>query len=183
MKSDEDVHRKQCQKKNARSFEIPSETRQDLQSIRALLLYSRQKPLPLVEQAPHPSQAAIEVWSDVSGHIIASPSLGLFIPASNKAKAFVASLALPRHFLQKKDKEGKQAFCKTTMLESLAYLVLLCLHLLRFIEEEKVFHIDNIATVRALEKDRSKDTWATTLVRALAATVVAASLGCTLFAE
>ena len=79
------------------------------------------------------------------------------------------------------DEEGKQVYCKTTMLECLAFLSILCLDPLRFIEEEVLFHIDNIASVIALKKGRSKDPLATTIVRA--ARVVAASLGCCLFAE
>ena len=160
---------------------MPKEMHQDLKSIRAILAYSKQKPIPLVERAPLPSMGAVQVWSDVSGHVIASPSLGLYIELTQYHGPLVASLALPRSFLQKVDLEGKQAFCKTTTLECLAYLAILCLEPLRFIEEEVLFHIDNVASVTALEKGRSRDPWATTIVRA--ARVVAASLGCSLFAE
>ena len=78
------------------------------------------------------------------------------------------------------DDQGKKSFCKTTTLESLAILTTLCLDPLRFIEQEALFHIDNMATVLALEKGHSRDLWASTIVRA--ARVVAASLGCEIFA-
>ena len=106
------------------------------------------------------------------------PSL---VPASGPSGPFVASLALPRSFLQAKDAQDKQCFCKTTTLECLGFISILCLDPMRFIENDALFHIDNVASVRALEKGRSRDAWATTLIRA--ARVVAAALGCSLFAD
>ena len=172
---------KEGKKRDAEQFLVPKDMHRDLKTTRAILQYSKQNPLPLVELKPIQAQGAMKVWSDVSGHIIASPSLGLYMEETQYHKPLIASLALPRCFLQKTDTEGKKAFCKTTMLECLAYLTILCLEPLKFIEEEVLFYIDNMASVIALQKGRSGDPWATTIVRA--ARVVAAALGCSLFAE
>ena len=134
-----------------------------------------------MELSPLPAKGAIEIWSDASGHCLSSPSIGIFIPVSGYHNPLVASLALPRAFLQATDHDGKKAFCKTTTLECLAYVAVLCIDPHRFVENEVLFHIDNVASVIALEKGRSRDPWASTLVRA--ARVIAASLGCTLFSE
>ena len=128
-----------------------------------------------------PSKDAICVWTDASGHIIASPSLGIFVPGDRRVKALVASLALPRCFLLREDDQERKAYCKTTTLESLAYLATLCIDPMRFVGTEVVFHIDNHAAVIALRKGHSRDSWASTIVRA--ARVVAAALGCSLFSE
>ena len=130
---------------------------------------------------PSPSQGAIRVWSDASGHIIASPSLGLFVPSSGQNNPLVASLAFPRSFFKSCDEKGHKAYCKTTTLESLAYLAVLCTDPLRFVAQEVVFHIDNFAAVIALKRGRARrDPWASTLIRA--ARVVASDLGCSIFA-
>ena len=148
-------------------------------TIRALLLYSMRCPFPLIEPIMAPACGSIEVWSDASGHLLASPSIGIYIPSSGYDEPLVASLALPRAFLAATDEEGHKAYCKTTTLESLAYLAALCLDPMRFVESEVLFHIDNDAAVMALSRCYSKrDTWATTLVRA--AKIVAAQLGCSL---
>ena len=65
-------------------------------------------------------------------------------------------------------------------MECLAYLAALCIDPMRFAEEDVVFHIDNVASVMALRKGYSKDLLASTIVRA--SRVVAASLGCSLYA-
>ena len=128
-----------------------------------------------------PSCSPVHVWSDASGHLIASPSLGILVPAKGKEGPLVASLALPRVFLLAKDQEQRKCYCKTTTLESLVFPAALCLDPLRFVGRDVVFHIDNIAAVTALQKGHSKDIWASTLIRA--SRVIAASIGCTLFSE
>ena len=57
----------------------------------------------------------------------------------------------------------------------------ICLDPMRFVEKEVLFNIDNMATVSALRKGDSGDSWATTLIRA--ARVVAAAIGCSLYAN
>ena len=52
---------------------------------------------------------------------------------------------------------------------------------MRFVEREALFHMDNAASVNVLKKGRSKDYWATTIVRA--ARVVEAGIGCNLFID
>ena len=71
------------------------------------LLFSKENPLPLIKVLPFPAVGAIEVWSDANGHIVASPSIGLYIPSSGPTGPLIASLALPRAFLQAKDEQGR----------------------------------------------------------------------------
>ena len=164
------------------TLSVSGSLRQDLKSVSALLRFSKVSPLPLQDPVPFPPQGAVEVWTDASGHIVASPSIGIFVPSSGLERPLVAALALPRSFLQAEDEKGHKSFCKTTTLECLAYLTVVCLDPMRFVETSALFHIDNGASVLALQKGRSKtDPWATTLVRA--ARVVAAFLGCSLFTE
>ena len=167
--------------RSSKSYAVPEAMVHDLRSVRALLLHSEEFPLPLVELEPSPMLGAVEVWSDASGHIISSPSLGVYVPATGCDNPLVASLAFPRCFLQAQDSMGKKSYCKTTTLESLAYLAVLCLDPMRFVERDVLFHIDNVASVVALSKGRSRDPWASTLIRATR--VVAAALGCSVFAE
>ena len=92
----------------------------------------------------------------------------------------VASLAFPRSFLNGMDEGNKKVHAKTTALEALGPLVTLMLDPLRFAEREVSFTIDNIATVLAIQRGYSRDSWTSTLVRA--AKVLAAGIGVTLFA-
>ena len=158
---------------------VPPSLHRDLRTIAAIIRYTMEVPLPIVQVPSIPAADALKIWTDASGHIIASPSLGIYIPSRFGERPFVASLAFPRYFLLSMDTFGHKAYCKTTTLECLGLLGALCSDPLRFAEKEALFHIDNVASVFALRKGHSRDEWATTVVRA--ARVVSAGIGCSLF--
>ena len=161
---------------------IPDTLKRDLRTIMAIVRYTLEVPLPIVEKISSPAVDALKIWTDASGHLIASPSIGVYVPSELGEQPLVASLALPRHFLLSEDSSGHKGYHKTTALECLGLLAALTLDPMRFVEREALFHMDNIASVYALKRGHSKkDEWATTLVRA--ARVVAAGLGCSLFIE
>ena len=166
--------------RTTRKFLVPPFMRHDLSTAAAIIHMTLTNPLPIVCVTNKPSLAAGKVHTDISGHIIANPSMGIYIPAIRIEKPLVASLAFPRSFLTMSDDNDKKVFHKTTMLEGLAFSTVLCLDPLRFVEGEALFHIDNIATCITLEKGHSTDPWATTVARA--GRVVAAGIGCSLFA-
>ena len=128
-----------------------------------------------------PVLTATRVWTDASGHIKASPSIGIFVPGSSKETPLVAALAFPRFFLHAVDDQGKRAHCKTTALECLGPIASLYLDPMRFFGKEVVFHIDNMASVTSIGKGHSKDPWASTLI--CATRTVDASLCCGVFAS
>ena len=163
------------------ALEVPPLLKHDLKTITAIVRSTLDTPLPILEAAKQASVDALKIWTDASGHLIASPSLGIFIPSILGEPPFVASLAFPRHFLQAEDVHGHKSFCKTTTLECLGLLGALCADPMRFAGKEAVFHIDNLASVFLFKKGHCRDEWATTVVRA--ARVVAAGIGCTLFVE
>ena len=163
-----------------KAFSISPEMKHDLETVTAILTYTINRPLPIVRQDVDPGMWALKVYTDISGHLISNPSLGIYIPTQLTEQPIAASLAFPREFLLKEDKDGKKVFCKTTALEALGFLVTLCLGPLRFAEREAIFTNDNIATVIALKKGYSKDSWTTAIVRA--SRVVAAGIGCAIFA-
>ena len=155
-------------------FEISATLVADLQVVLAILKDTQHRPLPIVQQKTFPGLWAVNVYTDISGHIIASPSLGIYSPAQSRERALVASVAFPGQFLTGKDELGKKVFCKTTALEALGVLTALCLDPLRFIGQEVRFINDNVSTVKAFSRGYSKDPWTTTIVRAsreLAATL------------
>ena len=163
-------------------YPVPESLRHDLLTLGVIVADTKFNPLPiLVDKDMVPGTAAIQVATDVSGHLLGNPSLGLFCPSQLGNTPLVASLSLPRYFLHKVDLEGHVAFHKTTSLECLGYLATLCIDPLRFMDQEIVFTMDNAASVIALYKGRSGDPWATTLVRA--ARVVAAGIGASLYAN
>ena len=166
--------------RSTRRFPVPSLMRHDLSTAAAIIRMTLTNPLPIISMIKTPSLAAVKVFTDISGHIVANPSMGVYIPARRVERPIVASLAFPRSFLTMSDQKDKKVFHKTTMLEGLAFLTTLCLDPLRFVEGEALFHIDNIATCITLEKGNSSDPWATTVVRA--GRVVAAGIGCSIFA-
>ena len=167
--------------RKARKQQVPLSLRQDIRSITALVRYSMEQPFPIISTSNSPIMNALKVVTDASGHIIASPSLGIFSPSQSGEPPLVASLAFPRNFLLAQDSLGHKAFCKTTTLECLGLLGALGTDPLRFAEKEVVFFIDNYACVIAFKKGYSRDEWATTVIRA--ARVVAAGIGCTLYIE
>ena len=167
--------------RKARKQQVPLSLRQDIRSITALVRYSMEQPFPIISTSNSPIMNALKVVTDASGHIIASPSLGIFSPSRSGEPSLVASLAFPRNFLLAQDSLGHKAFCKTTTLECLGLLGALGTDPLRFAEKEVVFFIDNYACVIAFKKGYSRDEWATTVIRA--ARVVAAGIGCTLYIE
>ena len=168
--------------RTAKKFLVPATLRHDLQSLLAIVKTTFTVPLPIMGPEPLPGPTTVSVFTDVSGHLLANPSLGIYVPKQlHYEHPLVASLALPHSFLNKCDSSSNKAHCKTTALESLGFLSVLCLDPLRFAEKEAVFHMDNIATVLTLSRGYSADSWASTLVRA--ARVVAAGIGCCLFAE
>ena len=167
--------------KSKRTFQVPDQMRHDLRTSACIVWDTQTRPLPILEPGVRPALDAVEVYSDASGQILANPAVGIYVPSQRNERAMVASLALPRYFLMQIDQDGHQAFCKSMTLEALGVLGTLCCDPKRFIGKDVVFHIDNQATVQALDKGYSrKDPWATTVVRA--SRVVAASLGASLYA-
>ena len=77
---------------------VPVRLKHDLKTVFAIVRSTQETPLPILDMVQSPSFAAIKVWSDASGHIIASPSIGVFIPGNGKKAPLVVSLALPRSF-------------------------------------------------------------------------------------
>ena len=138
-----------------------------------------ENPLPIVVPINIPGIWAVEVYTDISGHILDSPSVGIYIPAQTIGKPLAASIAFPRKFLTGEDSLGKSVSCKTTALEALGILTALCLDPFRFAGREVRFWNDNVSTVIAYGKGYSRDPWTTCLVRA--ARVVAAGIGASLF--
>ena len=119
------------------------------------------------------------MYTDYSGHLIASPSLGVYSPSMTGEPPLVCSLSFPRFFMHKEDEENHKAYAKSTALESIGFLAILLIDPLRFIEKTVVITSDNAASVQVLKKGHSRgDPWATTICRA--ARVVAAGLGCQL---
>ena len=120
------------------------------------------------------------VYSDISANLVDSPSLGVFVPGRFMEAPLVASIAFPRIFLNGQDVKGNRVYAKTTALEAIAYLAVPMLDPMRFVEKEVCYYIDNIATVLALKRGYSRDSWTSTLVRA--AKVFAAGIGCSIYA-
>ena len=166
-------------KAKATRFPVPPQMSHDLNTVTIIIRSTLKYPLPILSAVRAPSLGAVDVYTDISGHIIANPSMGIYIPSRRTERPLVASLAFPRSFLTMSDENGKKVFNKTTMLEGLAFLTVMCLDSLTFVECESLFHIDNIATTITLDKGYSTDPWATTVVRA--GRVEAAGIGCSLY--
>ena len=116
-----------------------------------------ENPLPIVVPINIPGIWAVEVYTDISGHILDSPSVGIYIPAQTIGKPLAASIAFPRKFLTGEDSLGKSVSCKTTALEALGILTALCLDPFRFAGREVRFWNDNVSTVIAYGKGYSRD--------------------------
>ena len=163
-------------------MKVPEYLKHDLRTILAIVRHTMDAPLPIVHASSKPAVDALRAWTDASGHLLASPSIGVYIPSELGEQPVVASLAFPRQFMLSKDTKESIAFNKTTTLECLGVLAALSLDPLRFAEREALFHMDNIASVYAFQRGYSKkDEWATTIVRA--ARIVAAGIRCTLHFE
>ena len=153
----------------------------DLQMALAMIKATQLKPLPIVQPKSMPGLWALHVYTDISGHIIASPSLGIYIPSQTNEKALIASLAFPRQFLMKQDELGNNVFCKTTSLEALGILTALCIDPFRFVGREALLFSDNNSTVISFKKGYSQEPWTSSIVRK--ARELAAALGASLFVE
>ena len=143
--------------RTTRSFPVSPLMRHDLSTAAAIIKMTFVSPLPIVSVPTKPGLAAVQVFTDISGHLVANPSMGIYIPSKPVEKPIVASLAFPRSFLTSRDDNDKKMFDKTTMLEGLGFLIVLCVDPFRFVEGEALFHIDNIATCITLEKGHSTD--------------------------
>ena len=163
------------------SLPSPQVVREDCRIMAAIIADTIVNPLPIVT-VPSDDLLAMPIYTDASGCLYDSPSLGILISRYRMSPPYVASVRFPYHFMEGKDKHGRSINCKTTMLESLAYLTTLLLDPERFINQSVIFKIDSIAAVAALRKGRStSDELATTIIRA--ARAVAASLGCRIASE
>ena len=181
MEEHKDLNRASMSK-SKKIFRVPSAMKHDLKTTECIIWHTTTEPLPILEPGVVPSLDAQVVYTDASGHLLANPSVGIYVPSQGLESALVASLALPRSFLAKIDQDGHKAYCKSTTLEGLGYLAALCWDPDRVKNKDIVFLIDNQAAVIALRKGYSKgDPWATTIVRA--ARVVAAAIGSSLFAK
>ena len=162
-------------------YKISTLTSRDLKTVSAILEATKESPLPILSHIHEPSLGSINVYSDISGHLLANPSLGIYIPRIRFEEPFVASVAFPRYFLDHVCEDAKKVYNKTMMLEGLAFVTALCLDPSRFVNSKALFHIDNVATIYALKKGYSTDPLTTTVIRA--ARVVDAGIKCRLFAE
>ena len=115
----------------------------DLRTVASFIRSSLTDPLPVLLRVKSPSLAAVKVYTDISGHIISNPSLGIYIPSQRCEKPLVASLSFPRSFITAADERGKAVCSKTTMLEGLAFVTTLCVDTMRFIEEA-IFYLTTV---------------------------------------
>ena len=161
-------------KRNKCLFQVSSALTEDLRNFVALLRETFKSPLPIVEPECSPGKWALEAFTDISGHVMANPSIGIYVPSQSLEDPLVASIAFPKCFLEGKDNSGKNVYCKTTALEALGILTTLATDPFRFIGREVSFVNDNISTVIAFKKGYSRDQWTTCIVKA--SRVVAAKL-------
>ena len=161
---------------------VPSSMKVELSTCAAIVWDTLCHPLPVLEQDAPLALEAVQVFTDFSGHLLANPSLGVYIPSEFKEGPIVMSLAFPRKFLLSEDGEGHKCYSKSTSLEALGFLVPLVMKPDKFIGRKTIVISDNAASVLILGKGYSSgDPWATTICRA--ARVVAAALGCDLLAK
>ena len=137
------------------TLNLSARAKQDLKTIASILIQTETEPLPIMRLRVRAAERSVKVFSDASRAITENASLGLYIPSEGSERPLVASLAFPISFLRKKDDEDKKAYYKSLMLESLAYLAVLCKDPRRFEGQDAMFFIDNIATVIRLEKGYS----------------------------
>ena len=139
-------------------------------------------PHPIVPEIGAPSLDHLKSFSDASGQLNESPSVGILIPAQYGMSPKVASWELPRIGLIKADERGVKLYHKTTTLELVGMLGVLLLAP-NIVRGRNVVHVmDNLASTLAWERGRSiSDPWATVIVRAIAH--ICAELDITLFAE
>ena len=64
------------------TYKVPVPMKHDLQTIGAIVRFSMENPLPII--APHlpPLSGMITAFMDISGDLLNSPSLGIFIPTT-----------------------------------------------------------------------------------------------------
>ena len=121
----------------AKKFTVPPSMCHDLKTLIVIIKDTQSHPLPILGPEPLPATNAVKVFTDVSGHLLANPSLGINVQKQlHYERPLVASLLIPRSFLNKVDSPGHKAYCKTTALEALGFLAVLCLDPLRFAEKE-----------------------------------------------
>ena len=172
---------KGAKSRSAKKCPVPEDMRHDLMTICSIARHTAMVPLPILHPPGCAALDAVKTYTDISGHLMDSPSMGVYISSQSTEAPIVASLAFPRSFLCLTDKENKKVYCKTTALEALGYLVALCLDPLRYAEKDALFPVDNMAAVLALQRGYSRDPWTSTIVRA--ARVMAAGIGCSIYSE
>ena len=161
---------------------IPKLMKLDLTTCLALIRDAEEVHLPILHYEDSLGLDSVAVYTDYSGHLIASPSLGIYSPSMSGEAPLVLSLAYPRYFMLGVDDLGHKVFAKSTTLEALGFLVPLMMDPLRFCGREVMVVTDNAAAVIALRKGYSRgDTWATVVCRA--ARTVAAGICCSLQAR
>ena len=156
--------------------EVPAGLRDDCRLLAAIGQVAHNFGLPILTASSLIPVSAIPVFTDASGELQNNPSLGILVPQHGAHPPLVASLRLPVYFLRATDEANHVTVHKTTLLESLSFLATLCIDPARWVSQEMVCKVDNLASTLALSRGRSKkDKWATTVIRA--ARVVAAGLG------
>ena len=128
-------------------FLIPDPMKHDLRTFLAIIWNTICHPLPIIEDNSPLSVGALHVYTDYSGQLITSPSLGVYVPAVASEAPLVCSLAYPRAFLLKQDEAGHKVFSKSTTLEALGFLVPLILDPTRFLGKLVLVLTDNAAAV------------------------------------
>ena len=166
-------------KRQSQVFEMRDPMIADLKTLLAIFKRSLHDPLPIVAPAEFPGLWALRAYTDISGHLLSSPSIGIYVPSELTEKSLVASIVFPRQFLASKDSLGKNVYCKTTALEALGILTTICIDPFRFAGREAMFMNDNISTVISFKKGYSGDPWTTCIVRA--SRIVAAGIGASVF--
>ena len=105
----------------------------DLLTSLAIIWSTINKPLPLHEKEEFPDSGYLKMFTDYSGHLIASPSLGIYCPSMFGEPSLVCSLAYPWFFMLSEDSLGHVAYSKSTSLESLGFLAPMLVDPTRFI--------------------------------------------------
>ena len=87
-------HLRGWSKEEAQIYEVPVPMKHDLQTIGAIVRFSMENPLPIIGPHLPPLFGMITAFTDISGDLLNSPSLGIFIPTTVwYENPLVASLA------------------------------------------------------------------------------------------
>ena len=105
-------------KTDVHTYKVPALMKHDLQTLGAIMRFSMENPLPIVAPRLPSPFGMITAFTDISGSLHDSPSLGIFLPTTVQYEApLVASLAFPHSFLNRLVEEGKRPPVKPQRLK------------------------------------------------------------------